>query len=89
MCQGDNATGDADGDSVDADGVAEGCDDCVSRATGDVDGLADVNDTAPFIAVLLDPGAASADDFCAANINGDTNVDGLDVQAFVDLVLTP
>ncbi len=76
---------------ADADGVPDGCDPCPNRRPGDVsgDGNVDVDDTADFIAVLLDPGAASADELCAANVNGDANVDGLDVQAFVDLVLTP
>ncbi len=71
--------------------MPDGCDDCPNQITGDVsgDGNVDVDDTASFIAVMLDPDGASADDFCAANVNGDATVDGLDVQAFVDLVLTP
>ncbi len=83
-CPGFDDNADADGD-----GVPDGCDPCPNRKPGDVsnDGLVDINDTAPFIAVLLDP--IPGDNFCAADINGDTNVDGLDVQPFVDLVLTP
>ena len=76
---------------TDGDGVPDALDPCPNRKPGDVSGnsLVNVNDTAPFIAVMLDPGAASADDFCAANVNGDATVDGLDVQAFVDLLLAP
>ena len=61
------------------------------RATGDVNGdtFVDIGDTANFVVVLLDPGAATADEFCAANTNFDATVDGPDVQAFLDLILNP
>lgn len=61
------------------------------RATGDVsgDGAVNLDDMSAFVAVLLDPGAATAEDFCAADANGDTNVSGLDVASFIDLILAP
>ena len=40
------------------------------------------DDVAFYSSVLLDPAAATADDFCATDINGDGNVDGLDIQSF-------
>ena len=61
------------------------------RATGDIsgDGSVNLDDVSAFVTVLLDPGAATADDSCAADANGDTHVNGLDVESFIDLVLTP
>ena len=57
--------------------------------TGDVSGdrNVDVDDTAAFIAVMLDPGAASADEFCAADVDEDGDVNGLDIQGFTNLML--
>ena len=77
-------SGDADGD-----GICDGQDPCPNRKTGDVNGngVTDTGDIASFTSVILDPGAATADDFCAADVNQDGEVDGLDVQGFADLLL--
>ncbi|MBN2559936.1 MAG: hypothetical protein JXQ75_03275 [Phycisphaerae bacterium] len=58
-------------------------------APGDVNGddVFDIADIGPFVGVLLDPTGATPREFCAANINADSDVDGLDLQAFVDALL--
>ncbi|MCZ6699894.1 MAG: hypothetical protein O7D94_13255, partial [Planctomycetota bacterium] len=86
ICPGFDDTLDAD-----ADGVPDGCDPCPNRRPGDVsgDGLVDIGDVPSFVAVLLDPGAASADDFCAADTDEDGDVTGLDTRLFVALILAP
>ncbi len=75
----------------DGDGLPDGCDPCPDRKPGDVsgDGLVDIGDIPSFTAVLLDPGAASADDFCAADTDEDGEVSGLDIRLFVPLILAP
>ena len=76
---------------ADGDGICDGQDPCPNRKTGDVngDGAANAGDVISFTTVILDPGAAAADDFCAADVNQDGEVDGLDVQGFADLLLGP
>lgn len=58
---------------------------------GDInsDGVVDVGDLPTLVAVLLDPNVATADEFCAADANTDGQLNGLDLQGFVELVLTP
>jgi len=46
------------------------------------DGLIDTDDVAPFVAVLLDSSGASQVTLCAADVNGDGDVNGIDIQAF-------
>lgn len=74
---------------TDADSVPDCIDNCPNRRTGDVSGdsLVDSSDVGAFIAVLLDPGNATADDRCAADINEDGQVDGLDTQGFIQLLM--
>ncbi|MCA9254197.1 MAG: hypothetical protein KDA33_01110, partial [Phycisphaerales bacterium] len=76
----------------DGDGVPDGCDTpCGNLQLGDVDGNAVVEfaDAAAMSAILLDPASATADQQCAADVNQDGGIDGLDIQAFVNLLLTP
>ncbi|MCG8403708.1 MAG: SUMF1/EgtB/PvdO family nonheme iron enzyme [Phycisphaerales bacterium] len=47
----------------------------------------DINDFAPFVQALLDSLAGC--DAGQADINGDTQVDGLDIQLFIEDLLTP
>lgn len=51
------------------------------------DGLTDVTDLTPFVACLLDPPNCSLN--CAADVNNDTFIDGLDAQAWINSSLTP
>jgi hypothetical protein len=48
------------------------------------DGLFDVGDIGPLVDVLLAPDGASPDALCAADMNEDGRVDGLDVRSFVE-----
>jgi|GEM_PF-5768456 len=75
---------------TDGDGTPDGCDDC-NRLLGDVSGdlIVDMDDMIDFVAILLDPSQATADEYCAADANGDATVDGRDVQAFMELLLAP
>lgn len=61
---------------------------CIS---GDLNGDTMVTplDIPQFSAAVLAPESASADEFCAADVNQDGNVDGNDVHPFVSLILTP
>lgn len=61
--------------------------DCMA---GDVNGdaLFDLADVGPFTEVLLDPSSATSEAFCAADLNVDGQVDGLDVQHFLDDLLS-
>lgn len=85
-CPGFDDFADADGD-----GLPDGCDACPNRATGDIDsdGLVDANDAPMFVSLLLDSSSASDDEFCAADVNQDGAVDGLDIQRMIDLMLSP
>ncbi len=76
---------------IDGDGVGDNCDVCPTRRPGDVsgEGLVDVNDVGPFAASLVNPGAASAEERCAADVNVSGASDGDDVQPFVGLLLGP
>lgn len=58
------------------------------RPFGDVDGdmVADMNDLPMFAAIVLDSTTATADEFCAADMNEDESVDGLDVQGFINVM---
>jgi hypothetical protein len=79
---------DPDGDN---DGLIDDCDPCPNRKPGDVngDGFTNGGDLLPFVTVLLDPPAASADNRCAADTNADTLANGLDTKSFVGLILAP
>lgn len=75
----------------DGDGVPDGCDlPCANVQPGDVDGsgAVDVVDAGAFSVVLLAPEVATADEYCAADMNQDGSVDGADVQFFVNKLLT-
>ena len=52
---------------------------------GDVseNSIVDVGDIGPFVAVLLNPLAATPGQHCAADANVDTQLDGRDVQPFI------
>jgi hypothetical protein len=88
-CNG-NGVLDACEPSADNDGIPDECDPCPNRRPGDVDGdgFTDNGDVLSFVSVLLDPGAASADDLCAADTNEDTFVDGMDASSFIGLILS-
>lgn len=73
-------------------GIPDACDTaCPGGALGDVntDGTVDPGDVPTFVAVLLDPDSASANERCAADVNVDGLVDGNDAQDFVDQLLIP
>jgi hypothetical protein len=75
---------------TDGDGLADCIDPCPARKPGDVsgDGLVDLGDVGSFVGVLLDPVGAAPDDVCAADVNASgLPPDGLDIQAFVTLLL--
>ncbi len=52
------------------------------------DNLIDINDSAPLVAALLNPPMANTPAFCAADVNADAAVNGLDIQTFVDQILS-
>lgn len=76
---------------TDGDGVPDDCDPCPTRATGDLtgDGFIDDFDVSTFSTVLLNPSAATPDELCAADMNRDGAVDGLDLQGFVEVLTAP
>lgn len=59
---------------------------CTGGTQGDFDGLngVDMNDVDPFVAIVLDPDAATPEDRCLADMNSDGLVNGADVQDFTD-----
>jgi len=73
---------------ADADGVGDLCDPCPLVASGDMnaDGVVNADDVPLFLAVLLDPQNNPPESLCPADVNGDGNSDGEDVQAIVDLL---
>jgi len=77
-------------DDIEIWGIPPGTD-CTGIALGDVNFDSAVNgrDIAAFVAVLLDPGAASAAERCAADIDGVCGVALEDVPLFIELLLTP
>lgn len=83
-----NLTSESQAD-VDSDGLGDVCDPCPNRRPGDISGdsLVNVGDVGPFVAVLLDPDAATADERCAADVNESGWPDGADVQAFMNLLI--
>jgi len=58
---------------------------------GDVDGNGSVtiDDVAPFVAIVLDPSSANEDQQCTADVNEDESINGLDLQAFLDVLTAP
>ena len=77
---------------TDGDGIGDVCDTpCGSLQLGDVDanGVVEFADAAAMSALLLDPASGTADQQCAADVNQDGAINGLDIQAFVDVLLTP
>lgn len=86
LCPGFDDNIDSDGD-----GIPDGCDaPCGALQLGDIDGSGtlDVADAAVFSTVLLSPEAVSDDQGCAADMNQDGRIDGLDIQVFVNKLLT-
>gem|GEM_PF-4781885 len=74
------------------DGIGDACDaPCGNLQLGDVDGngVVEFADAAAMSAMLLDPTAGMADQQCAADVNEDGAINGLDIQAFLDLLLNP
>ena len=81
-------------DLIDADnnGTPDGCDlPCSDRAFGDINGdrQVDLDDVSMFAAILLDPGSATSDEYCAADVNEDGNANSTDIQSFMSLVIQP
>ena len=100
----DSDSPDADGDDVadtcdncpalynpsQLDGDNDGIGDLCEAIIGDMncDDVVDVADIPLFIAALLDDGPFGGCDINRADINGDTAEDGLDIQPFVNLLVT-
>jgi|GEM_PF-2082505 len=79
-----------DGPDTNNDGSPDICDTaCSGGPIGDVnlDTFVDLNDIDAFAAVLIDPDSATDAQNCAADANQDGNVNGLDVQAFMTLLI--
>jgi len=78
---------------TDSDGMGDACDLCptVAARPGDVNGdlAVNVGDIDSFVAVLLDPAGATSAQLCAADVNQDNQVNGLDAATFVNLLLGP
>lgn len=57
---------------------------------GDVSGnnVIDINDLPLMVAALLDPPAMAAPEFCPADVNADMVIDGLDIEPFVNLLIS-
>ncbi len=57
---------------------------------GDMDasGVVALDDAGPLVDALLDPEALSGCDVVRADVNGDSQVDGLDVQSFIELLVS-
>ena len=79
------------GDDSDGDGIPDCLDACPNRKVGDVNGdaVVSIDDVASIASLLLDPGAATADEFCAADANEDGTLDGQDIQSFMTLLIAP
>jgi hypothetical protein len=77
-------------EDTDGDGVGDACDACPLRRPGDVngDGIANGRDIQRFKDVLF--GAAStADDRCAGDFSGDSQITTSDIPGFVQVLLGP
>jgi hypothetical protein len=59
------------------------------HAAGDLtcDCTLDMDDIAPFVAALVNPGEFSGCDIMLADVNGDGSIDGLDISTFVERLL--
>lgn len=81
-----------DGPDANNNGTPDVCDtSCSGGPIGDVnlDNVVDFNDVQMLSAILMAPEAASPDQICAADVNEDGHVNGLDIQAFMTLLLAP
>ena len=69
--------------------ISDACVPCHNRMLGDVcgDGIAEVGDASAMAAVLLDPGSATPEDCCAADVNSSGLADCLDIKSFVKMQL--
>ncbi|OQZ05558.1 MAG: hypothetical protein B6D36_09495, partial [Planctomycetes bacterium UTPLA1] len=74
-------------DDVEILGLAPGL--CVGGTYGDVniDTAVDALDVQKFTNVLLNPGAASPAEKCAADVHADGTIDMVDMDEFVELLL--
>ncbi len=90
----DNCPNELNAEQTDADldGVGDACDPCPTRQPGDVDGNAahDVDDIPAFVIALLSGDLLlGTAEHCAADLNVDAAVNGLDIQPFVEGLLGP
>ncbi len=67
--------------------VPDECDICTCPGDVNADGFIDTDDTPCFTACLLDSSNAPGCDCACGDLNGDSVVNGLDIQLFVDRVL--
>jgi len=81
-------------DAIDEDnnGIPDGCEAApcgIDRPLGDVNGdmAADIDDLSMFVSILLDPMTSTADELCAADVNRDNKINGVDIQALTNLLL--
>ena len=66
---------------------------CIVKGDLNCSGTVDINDIAPFVLALLDPAAYATQypgcDINLADMDGNTLIDGADIQGFVDALLAP
>jgi len=76
---------------TDGDGACDLIDPCPNRRPGDIDGngVTDPLDIPGFASVLLNAQAASADEFCAADLDNDAQLNGIDLALMTGLLIVP
>jgi|GEM_PF-3063439 len=74
---------------TDGDGTCDLIDPCPNRRPGDIDGngVTDQLDIPGFASVLLDAQAVTADEVCAADLDNDAQLNGIDLALMTDLLL--